>query len=388
MSWRNPPRVNFEEQAEYRWPFWKLGLEEDDLFGDLHERFNTVPMFIQDPDAFHHDVNELARQSLDKEDFYSRLQKRKDQRLDELKDMREKIGALHLSGYNRLTNDQRFHRVRLDCFASLDCLIAFCASLLAPNEKGVAPSLGQFAAVRCPARQANRITDIFLRSEERNARSSLFKGLAASLKPSTPESRDLEHAELPPSPPEGDGEYPPLPTLDGDSSSLPQESRAPQTPITRKRKQPVDFDVADSPAAKRPRSESPNELEHDEADTSGVSEETNREDNVSEFSSHHNKHNSDTFVSQNTDILPTLDPQPYLSPIHPQPRAEEASRRPSPQSPSCCNTNPSKPSSQNPSSTRPSTKHYTPEPSIRENTVSPQRRSDRISARSARELKT
>ncbi|RMJ15129.1 hypothetical protein BHE90_002693 [Fusarium euwallaceae] len=189
MSWRKPPRVNFEEQAEYRWPFWKLGLQEDDLFGDLHERFNTVPMFIQDPDAFHHDVNEIARQSLNKEDLYSRLQQRRDQRLDELKDMNNKIGTLHLSGYNRLTNDQRFHRIRLECFGSLDCLVAFCASFLTPNEKGMAPSL-----------------DIFLRSEERNARSSLFKGLAASLKPSTPDSRDLEHAELPPSPPEGDGE--------------------------------------------------------------------------------------------------------------------------------------------------------------------------------------
>ncbi|KAJ3457244.1 hypothetical protein MRS44_014385 [Fusarium solani] len=372
MPWRNPPRVNFEEQAEYRWPFWKVDLDEDDLFGDLHERFNTVPMFIQDPDAFHHDVNEIARQALDKEDFYARLQKRRDQRLDELKDMQDKIGVFHLSGYTRLAENQRFHRLRLQRYASLDCLVAFCASLLAPNEKGMMPSL-----------------DMFLRSEERNARSSLLKGLAASLKPSTPDSRDLEHAELPPSPPEGDGECPPSTTFGRDSTTLPPESCAPETPIRRKRKHSVDSDTDDSPQVKRPRPQSIDGIERDEADTSGVSEETNREDDVSEFSSQRNKHSADNFVDQNTDIPPTLDPQPYLSPVHPKSAAKEASRRLSPQSPSRSNTKRRKSSSQNPSSTRPSTKHYTPEPSIGENTVSPQRRSDRISARSAtRELKT
>ncbi|RSL78392.1 hypothetical protein CEP51_008268 [Fusarium floridanum] len=380
MSWRKPPRVNFEEQAEFRWPFWKLGLKEDDLFGDLHERFNTVPMFIQDPDAFHRDVNEIARQSLDKKDFYSRLQQRRDQRLDELKDMDEKIGALHLSGYNRLTNDQRFHRLRLECFASLDCLVAFFASFLTPNERGVAPSLGQFDALSSPAGQANQVTDIFLRSEERNARSSLFKGLAASLKPSTPDSHDLEHAELPPSPPEGDGEYAPLSKRDAGSSSLPQQSRAPETPIKRKRKHAGDSDVDVSPQVKRPRPESIDDLEHDETDTSGASEESNREDDVPETQR----------VGQNTLIPPIPDPRPYLSPVYPKPAVEQASRRLSPQSRSRSdNKTGRQSSSQNPGWTRPSTKHHTRKPNIGENTVSPQRRSDRISARSpTKQLKT
>jgi hypothetical protein len=346
-------------------------------------------MFIQDPDAFHHDVNEIARQSLGKEDFYSRLQKRRDQRLDELKDMREKIGALHLSGYNRLTDNQRFHRVRLDCFASLDCLIAFCASFLTPNEKGMAPSLGQFAAAAYPARQANRITDIFLRSEERNARSSLFKGLAASLKPSTPDSRDLEHAELPPSPPEGDGEYPPLSTLDGDSASLPQESRAPETPIKRKRKHTVESDADDSPQVKRPRPESIDSLERDGADVSGASQETNREDIDPETSTHRNEDGEDNNVCQKTTIPPTPNDHPYLSPIHPNPTTEQSFVKSSPQFPPRSDAVTGKRSRRHPYSTRPSTKHPTQEPSIGKKTISPQRRSDRISARSgARGLKT
>ncbi|RSL68347.1 hypothetical protein CEP54_002887 [Fusarium duplospermum] len=305
MPWRKPPRVNFEEQAEYRWPFWKVDLDEDDLFGDLHERFNTVPMFIQDPDAFHHDVNEIARRALDKEDFYARLQKRRDQRLDELKDMQDKIGVFHLSGYTRLAENQRFHRLRLQRYASLDCLVAFCASLLAPNEKGMMPSL-----------------DIFLRSEERNPRSTLLNGLAASLKPVTPESRDLEHAELPPSPPEGDGECPPSTTLGRDSTPVPPESCEPATPINRKRKHSVDFDTDDSPQVKRPRPEPIDRLEQDEADTSGASEETDREDDVPETQR----------VGQNTVMPPTPDPQPYLSRVLAKPAVGQATPTLSPQS--------------------------------------------------------
>lgn len=48
----------------------EVGVDEADLFGDLHERFNTVPMFIQDPQAFHRDVSELALRASNKADFY------------------------------------------------------------------------------------------------------------------------------------------------------------------------------------------------------------------------------------------------------------------------------------------------------------------------------
>ncbi|KAM0438700.1 hypothetical protein ACHAPT_001457 [Fusarium lateritium] len=296
MPWREPPRVNFEEQAEYRWPFWKLGLNEDDLFGDLHQRFNTAPMFIQDPQAFHHDVNEIARQALNKEDFYSRLQKRRDQRLDELTDMQDKIGALHSSGYNRLADNQRFHRIRLEAYASLDCLVAFCASFLTPNEKGMMPSL-----------------DIFMQSEDLYKRNKLFKGLEASLKPSTPDSHDLEHAELPPSPPEGDGEGAPSTTLDANFSSASRESCAPETPINRKRKHQVDSDVDDSPQVKRPRPGSIDNTEQGEEDIPSSSQGTNRKDSDPESSFRRNKTSTEDTAYQN----PTIPPSPDYQPCNP-----------------------------------------------------------------------
>lgn len=51
MTWREPPTADFDDDATFRWPFWQVDVDEADLFGDPHERFNTAPMFIQDPDA-------------------------------------------------------------------------------------------------------------------------------------------------------------------------------------------------------------------------------------------------------------------------------------------------------------------------------------------------
>lgn len=142
MPWRPPPVVDFDQQPEYRWPFWKVGLDEASLFGELHERFNTTRMFIQDPDAFHHDVNDIARHVSDKADFFARMQQRRDQRLDELKEIRENILHFVLSGHQRMDDDQIFYYLRLNRFATLDCLVALCASFLGQDERGQVPSLG------------------------------------------------------------------------------------------------------------------------------------------------------------------------------------------------------------------------------------------------------
>lgn len=74
MPWRGAPNIDFDQQPEYRWPLCKVDADEEDLFGDLHERFNTAPMFIQDPDAFHKDVSKAEHCASSKADFYDRLQ--------------------------------------------------------------------------------------------------------------------------------------------------------------------------------------------------------------------------------------------------------------------------------------------------------------------------
>lgn len=140
MPWRDPPVADFDRDETFRWPFWEVGVDEADLFGDLHTRFNTVPMFIQDPHAFHSDVSEVALSSSSKEDFYARMEKRRDVRLGELRSFVEQLGLLDGYGFLPFDDNQWFTFLRVRAFASMDCLVAFFASFIGPNDRGELPS--------------------------------------------------------------------------------------------------------------------------------------------------------------------------------------------------------------------------------------------------------
>lgn len=140
MPWRDPPEVDFDKCEEYRWPFWNVDLEEEDLFGILHKRFNTTQMFVQDPKAFHKDVCEMAYLASDQADFYDRLKERSDKRLEELKSALKVLDLLDSGGFYNLDDKQNFAFFRTRRFASLDCLILFFASFLGPNHRGQLPS--------------------------------------------------------------------------------------------------------------------------------------------------------------------------------------------------------------------------------------------------------
>ncbi|GAO19336.1 hypothetical protein UVI_02008660 [Ustilaginoidea virens] len=85
MSWRSAPRVDFDHQPEYQWPAWLADHSLEDLFGELHDKFSTIPIFIQDPIAFHTDVAQLAGEASSRDDFLAALEERKNQRLEELR---------------------------------------------------------------------------------------------------------------------------------------------------------------------------------------------------------------------------------------------------------------------------------------------------------------
>lgn len=143
MSWRDPPVADFDESEEFHWPSWRVGVDMADLFGDLHERFNTAPMYIQDAESFHKDVYELASRVSSKEDFYEQLQQRRDDRLDELKSFIHQMNMFAISGFFHMDelHMQPFRRLRGS--ASLDCLVAFFASFLGSNNRGELPSMGK-----------------------------------------------------------------------------------------------------------------------------------------------------------------------------------------------------------------------------------------------------
>ncbi|KAJ4146889.1 hypothetical protein LMH87_001448 [Akanthomyces muscarius] len=77
----------YYHEDPYKWPYFKFGeaLKPEDIFGHLHERFNTAPIAIMDKVAWHADVVDLITMSKTLDEFYARLEERKMLRLDELK---------------------------------------------------------------------------------------------------------------------------------------------------------------------------------------------------------------------------------------------------------------------------------------------------------------
>ncbi|KAM6482606.1 hypothetical protein HDV62DRAFT_390631 [Trichoderma sp. SZMC 28011] len=70
---------------EWCWPFRKFSLKHEDLFTTLHDRFNTQTLPLQDLPAFHSDVCELVLECDTLDELYSALEKRKEQRIKELR---------------------------------------------------------------------------------------------------------------------------------------------------------------------------------------------------------------------------------------------------------------------------------------------------------------
>lgn len=125
-----------DDRAEWAepWPFWKFGLKQNDLNTTLHEKYNTFPSAIQDPEAFHHDVYELSTRADTRGEFEQLMEERKTQRLKELNTMLEDA-SFEIIGCPRLIGtDQWIHAVQLFRTKSLDSLVRYFASYLPDNH--------------------------------------------------------------------------------------------------------------------------------------------------------------------------------------------------------------------------------------------------------------
>lgn len=78
------PAPDYATDPQFHWPWDKFGLPAEDLFTSLYQRFNTRPVGIQEPKAFHRDVVECANSSATKEEFYEKLAALRVQRIEEI----------------------------------------------------------------------------------------------------------------------------------------------------------------------------------------------------------------------------------------------------------------------------------------------------------------
>ncbi|KAL8409989.1 hypothetical protein RB594_008181 [Gaeumannomyces avenae] len=96
------PPIDYHN-PEWRWPSWKFGLHMRVLFEDLYQKYNMEPSPIQQAEAFHHDVYEIANRASSPEEFYRLLGERKKQRLEELRNAFNKV-AIAITGHPALTS--------------------------------------------------------------------------------------------------------------------------------------------------------------------------------------------------------------------------------------------------------------------------------------------
>ncbi|KAK3309434.1 uncharacterized protein B0T15DRAFT_506218 [Chaetomium strumarium] len=125
-------RQRMDDSADpcWSWPYWKFGLKRDDLFGTLHDQYNTVPSPILDPEAFHHDVYEISQQAGTTDEFHRLLQERKEQRLRELNETLESAAFEIIANPTLIGTEQWQHAVQLFRTRSLDSLLRYFASYL------------------------------------------------------------------------------------------------------------------------------------------------------------------------------------------------------------------------------------------------------------------
>ncbi|KAI3390361.1 hypothetical protein diail_9949, partial [Diaporthe ilicicola] len=78
------PEDYFLLNYDRRWPSWKFGMRQDELFTTLAKRCNSITLPILDVEAFNHDVCELSAMAQDRDDFLHLLDERRDLRQKEL----------------------------------------------------------------------------------------------------------------------------------------------------------------------------------------------------------------------------------------------------------------------------------------------------------------
>ncbi|CVK91262.1 uncharacterized protein FMAN_09405 [Fusarium mangiferae] len=72
------------DDPAYAWPAWKFGLKKEVLSNKLHDQYNTYVAPIQSPEAFYHDISEIAHTAHSAAEFHRLALGRRQQRLNEL----------------------------------------------------------------------------------------------------------------------------------------------------------------------------------------------------------------------------------------------------------------------------------------------------------------
>jgi len=122
------------DDPAWTWPAWKFNMKREDLSTNLHDQYNTYCAPIQSPDAFYHDIAEIAHTAQSVAEFHHLAHDRRQQRLDELNQSLESA-SFEIINPNLIEAPQWEHAVQLFRSNSLDSLVQFFASYLPQDHR-------------------------------------------------------------------------------------------------------------------------------------------------------------------------------------------------------------------------------------------------------------
>lgn len=121
------------DDPAYTWPAWKFGLKREDLSNKLHDQYNAYLAPIQSPEAFYHDISEIAHTAHSTTEFHRLAHARRQQRLNELNEALESASFEIIGNPSLIETPQWEHAIQLFRTNSLDSLVQYFASYL-PQE--------------------------------------------------------------------------------------------------------------------------------------------------------------------------------------------------------------------------------------------------------------
>ncbi|RSL88485.1 hypothetical protein CDV31_016045 [Fusarium ambrosium] len=134
MTWKPRPNIDFEDQPEFRWPYRRVGLDEDELFGSLDDQFDErIPLL--DPVTFHHEIQDIASHAHDKDDFLCQAKDRVNRHAQTIDDMLYGLFITIMEGRSSLSQTQQYKFVHFHQYRSLNSIAVFLSSVVDPNHR-------------------------------------------------------------------------------------------------------------------------------------------------------------------------------------------------------------------------------------------------------------
>jgi hypothetical protein len=194
----------------WSWPAWKFGLKRSDLFDSLHDQYNTFAFSLQDPEAFHADVSQVANEARSKDEFHRLMADRQQQRIRELHQSLGSLAVEIIANPKLMDSEHWQYAVQLFRTKSFDSLVRYFASYLPegsmprpPTESrsgSVSSSYSDAASVYTTSTKASSVDDASSSPSQYYTHASFTDGPVMTEEPSKMYDDDA-HVNAPLSPP-------------------------------------------------------------------------------------------------------------------------------------------------------------------------------------------